>query len=306
MLQNYQKKDVKQLGIVIVTICLVILIGSAIFFAYTYYQTTVAKEVKFDQDIAANWIAYSNFLLTLIALLATATGIVFALYEYYRLKELDKRVEKVMNENLKKWENATNQKLKNMTKAYSLLIEQAITEDANKVKESRMDSFSQAEDAYPDLWGLKYFKALSLYFDSDKNKDKEGAIQLMKEHLKDNQDHTKAHVFLLFWCLREEDKLSEAMHALKGLLEQKPDYCYQRQIIEDETWEESPSILKEKNRILYQAEQIVYRKKKQLDEFLKPDAETKLEKLLRSIYRDHDPSVYDRKILLHLTETGKD
>ncbi|KPC75555.1 hypothetical protein ADL26_07280 [Thermoactinomyces vulgaris] len=298
-------RSIKRLGIALLIIYLVVLTTAPLLYAILH-----RKETTIDQDLVANWISYLNFLMALIALLATVAGIVFTYNQFVQAKQLAKKIDETMKEKFNEWEERTDKKLKNMIKAYSLLIEQAIAEDAGKVRESRLSSLLEAEAAYPNLWGLKYFKALAIYYDAkekqndiEKQQDRELAITLMKEHIKDNNDHIKAYIFLLFWLLRQK-KAHKALEFLEGLLEQKPEYCYELQLIKDEAWEESSSVLEDRNKILYLAEQKLYERNDCLSEFLDPHHTTRLETILKDLYRTKDPSLYSRAALLHLNKTS--
>ncbi|SFJ85569.1 hypothetical protein [Thermoflavimicrobium dichotomicum] len=280
-----------------------------------------------EADVLANQYAYMSYLLNVLAVVCTIGGLALAYFTYRQEKKIpDMITDKVTDETRKMQEQLTaelkelDQAIEQRLKAFAILSERFILhQHARQIPSSHeFELIKKVENIYPELWGLYFFKAVFLWYDSEQvDIDEAGwrekryhknleAIRLMQEHLKQNPDHDRAYLFLISWNLQliryDISHYTEAIYYLKKLLQIHPTYCHDYQLLGMKEWYQASSDrYQERNGLLFAAEYQIYRSRHQNRDYFTEKDSTDLERRLADIrYRlkidpDQFPPALDQR-----------
>ncbi|SEN00546.1 hypothetical protein [Lihuaxuella thermophila] len=278
-----------------VILCLILIFGVYIL---PISPKLIIKTESSDQ--IANQIAYMNFLLTFLATLGTVTGLAFALYGYYQTQKIPElvkdQVRKQINVQMNQVTNEMNETVKKSLKALVQLSERSVLGRHNYVNPlSPLYDIEEAEQTFPELWGLEYFKAIYKWYESyDFKNKKDEAIALMKSHIEKNPEHIKAYIYLIFWHKISGSHI-EAIIVLRDLLKVQPSLCYEEGLYQDLDWNSSREIVEFRNKVLFDAEKKLYEAEGKLDEFFDFGKPTVLEEKLQKYRANMEMEIFKRK-----------
>ncbi|RAL22723.1 hypothetical protein [Thermoflavimicrobium daqui] len=277
-----------------------------------------------EADVLANQYAYMSYLLNLLAVICTIGGLGLAYFTYRQEKKIPELITKQvtdktekMQEQLKSELSELDQAIEQRLKAFAILSERFILhQHGNHIPSSHeFELIKKVEHIYPELWGLSFFKAVFLWYDSSKTIGIDEAdwlerqyqksmesIQLMHEHLKQNPEHDRAYLFLIIWNLQlirhDISHYTEAIHCLKKLLQIQPTYCYDRTLLQQKEWyQASADRYQERNGLLFSAEYQIFRSRQQHQHYFTRESLTDLEHRLADIrYRLRESEQFPPKL----------
>lgn len=176
-------------------------------------------------DAVANQISYINYLLTLIATLATMGGIIFSVYSFYQSSHVPNMVKEEVNLSIKQHKEELDEKLLKSLKAMMILSEHSILgQDLYPISlDSKLERIETAEREIPELWGMKYYKALIYWYSphEKQSENRQKALSLLSDHCVKNPDHIDAWIEIIDWYHQRNDHV-RALTNLETLLRRFP------------------------------------------------------------------------------------
>ncbi|MFC7440428.1 hypothetical protein [Laceyella putida] len=179
----------------------------------------------YEGDAVANQISYINYLLTLIATLATMGGIIFSVYSFYQSSRVPNMVKEEVNRSIQQHKEELDEKLLKSLKAMMILSEHSILgQELYPISlESKLERIETAEKEIPELWGMKYYKALIYWYSphAKQSENRQKTLSLLSDHCVKNPDHVDAWIEIIDWYHQREDHV-RALTNLETLLRRYP------------------------------------------------------------------------------------